>query len=811
MTCGNPLYLEWIGEWMERARENNSNSYYFYRKAYDSMAKYPTRFTHPSEAMCLTGIGEKTVIKLEKKLEEYCKDNNLPMPIVPGLRRPRAVDRVEDHQAEEPAPKRARPKATKEYVPAYRSGAYGILLALLDARTPNSDGAMTKHEITAQGQIYCDSSLTNPEHGKFYTAWSSINTLMSKGLVYKSGTKYYLTGEGLATAERMRAIDIEGGYNDTTPTASQETLPLATTAQVSASASVPISVPARQAIRNGKAREQLPAVASTSSASTSSPSSHASSSRSASYRDKFPLDYEKTLRPPTHTWTDSVASRSNTSAVRSAGVSSSNGYTAFKGNKDEPVSILSDSEGDSDPAETRSTNATLSSALDRGFSITTAGSNALPKPQSSGASSGVRQAPTTYKVPKAPPQKATVSKTTATSKSVRSVKVTPPAMSIESTSALSTSSAMADMALSSIRSSSALRSTSSTEIPPSDVAAGPRYDPFPHLKDETLRTAAIEPGASASTSPSNIASLAAFRPVIYEPGSFEICLVLDIREVRTQTDRDYIGQKLKERGINVIKRALDIGDVIWIARLKEPVFGKPDELVLDYVVERKRMDDLVSSIKDGRFLEQKFRLRRSGLDHIIYLIETHRIGETYEIGPDAIRTSMTSTQVQDGFFVRRTNNTDQTIDYFVSITKALNRLYESETLYGIPDTVVNRTTYLDLQAHLQETVPERSYLTSYKAFGLLNGKSETVLVKDAFVKMLMTIRGVGPEKAMELARVYGTPRALFSMLDEASDTISDAQRRKMLVRKNSSVGSRKIGPALSAKVVDVWYSEEYNA
>ena len=29
------------------------------------------------------------------------------------------------------------------------------------------------------------------------------------------------------------------------------------------------------------------------------------------------------------------------------------------------------------------------------------------------------------------------------------------------------------------------------------------------------------------------------------------------------------------------------------------------ELVLDYIVERKRMDDLCSSIKDGRFKEQK--------------------------------------------------------------------------------------------------------------------------------------------------------------------------------------------------------------
>ena len=33
--------------------------------------------------------------------------------------------------------------------------------------------------------------------------------------------------------------------------------------------------------------------------------------------------------------------------------------------------------------------------------------------------------------------------------------------------------------------------------------------------------------------------------------------------------------------------------------------GEKVELVLDYIVERKRMDDLADSIVDGRFSEQK--------------------------------------------------------------------------------------------------------------------------------------------------------------------------------------------------------------
>ena len=60
-------------------------------------------------------------------------------------------------------------------------------------------------------------------------------------------------------------------------------------------------------------------------------------------------------------------------------------------------------------------------------------------------------------------------------------------------------------------------------------------------------------------------------------------------------------------GVEVIVRALPLGDFLWIARERTVVqpgqLCPPParELVLDYVVERKRMDDLVR----GRKKEEK--------------------------------------------------------------------------------------------------------------------------------------------------------------------------------------------------------------
>ena len=48
-------------------------------------------------------------------------------------------------------------------------------------------------------------------------------------------------------------------------------------------------------------------------------------------------------------------------------------------------------------------------------------------------------------------------------------------------------------------------------------------------------------------------------------------------------------------------RHLVLGDFAWVARERDPDFGvEPRELMLPYVVERKRTDDLWSSIKDRR-------------------------------------------------------------------------------------------------------------------------------------------------------------------------------------------------------------------
>uniref|UniRef100_A0A182S9Q6 Crossover junction endonuclease MUS81 n=1 Tax=Anopheles maculatus TaxID=74869 RepID=A0A182S9Q6_9DIPT len=98
---------------------------------------------------------------------------------------------------------------------------------------------------------------------------------------------------------------------------------------------------------------------------------------------------------------------------------------------------------------------------------------------------------------------------------------------------------------------------------------------------------------------------------------------------KSKSSLDRTLQQLTQHSIAHEVRRLSVGDFVWIVKDDG---GR--EFLLPYVLERKRIDDLASSIKDGRFHEQKFRLKQCGLPNVIYLVE--HLGNNRQVGvPEA--------------------------------------------------------------------------------------------------------------------------------------------------------------------------------
>jgi crossover junction endonuclease MUS81 len=308
------------------------------------------------------------------------------------------------------------------------------------------------------------------------------------------------------------------------------------------------------------------------------------------------------------------------------------------------------------------------------------------------------------------------------------------------------------------------------------------------------------------------AALPSFTPIRLAPGSFTVELVLDNREIRAKTDRDYMQEELAKRGIKPTVRSLELGDVLWVARCKNPgwldrVGAEGDEVVLDWIVERKRLDDLIGSLRDGRFHEQKFRLRRSGVKNVIYLVEEISMDAThFQKYEEAVQSAMASMQVVDGYFLKRTEKMDDTIRYLASMTKMLKAMYEGKSLYVIPTGVLTAKNYLPLVKHLRETQPSASHHISYPAFASLAAKSSNMSLRDLFLKMLMCSKGVTGEKAIEIQKVWKTPNEFVKAYEQCGAGEEGKKRKMDLVssRLGHLVGRKKISKAVSQKLAEVW-------
>ncbi|CAL8383952.1 unnamed protein product [Arctogadus glacialis] len=293
------------------------------------------------------------------------------------------------------------------------------------------------------------------------------------------------------------------------------------------------------------------------------------------------------------------------------------------------------------------------------------------------------------------------------------------------------------------------------------------------------------------------------------PGDYDIILCVDFIETTGGSNhcKQDLVKELQRNGVTFDVRKLNVGDFLWVARERvAPIPGQlraPEakELVLDYIIERKRMDDLCGSIIDGRFREQKFRLKRCGLSKPIYLVEECGTAASHMSLPEAtLQQAIINTQVVDGFFVKRVQDVRESAAYLTVMTRYLTRLYQNCTL-------VCRSRELEGDGGMKTSLPSSSSSTpslsllSFAEFnyGAIKNKSQTV--REVFARQLMQISSLSGDKAAAILDRYTTPCSLLSAYESCP---SEADREKLLSNIRYGKLNRNIGPALSRTVYQLY-------
>ncbi|KAK2576055.1 hypothetical protein KPH14_007396 [Odynerus spinipes] len=272
--------------------------------------------------------------------------------------------------------------------------------------------------------------------------------------------------------------------------------------------------------------------------------------------------------------------------------------------------------------------------------------------------------------------------------------------------------------------------------------------------------------------------------------SFDIILLVDTQETcggKTKPQHDATWVELKQLGILFEVRHLKIGDFTWIAKCRHT----KNELVLPYIAERKRLDDLGASIKDGRFHEQKFRLKQSGIQNLVYIVESYEKFSRTGIPLSTLLQASINSLVQDGFIVKYTDNHQDSMSYLAILTNTLYKIYAGKKL---------------IECKKENIIPVDIFsnsvsLMKFEEFNKAASKLKNFSVCQMFVRQLLQLKGMSIDKALAIVQSYPTPLTLINALQKSDcgetliATIQYGQQK------------RQIGPAIS-KTVYLFYTQQ---
>lgn len=130
-------------------------------------------------------------------------------------------------------------------------------------------------------------------------------------------------------------------------------------------------------------------------------------------------------------------------------------------------------------------------------------------------------------------------------------------------------------------------------------------------------------------------------------------IVIDSRE-------HALGASLEKLGCPFEFKMLDVGDVeLYVEGDAEPML----------TIERKTLDDLSSSLSDGRYSEQRHRLvDHRGIDRVAYVIEGRALFSSHSPG---VRGAIMSLSLKHRIQVIRTEDVDDTAFFVMSAQKKL--------------------------------------------------------------------------------------------------------------------------------------------
>jgi ERCC4-type nuclease len=265
-------------------------------------------------------------------------------------------------------------------------------------------------------------------------------------------------------------------------------------------------------------------------------------------------------------------------------------------------------------------------------------------------------------------------------------------------------------------------------------------------------------------------------------------------------------EKFKDSDIDnfsITTEALKVGDIV----IKNT---ETDHVLL--IFERKTCSDLLSSINDGRYREQKARLCANySLNQICYLIENgidNSLNKYRKNGTQIVLGALVNKMFRDNIKILRTDSIDETKRFLLTICKKVNTNPE---FFQTSDVGVGA---IDNPTPLPTNNPDNTYVHNIKL-----AKKDNITPTTFSIISLSIIPGVSTKIAETVMEIYKNINNLVVKInnnDANSDANNDAnggangdansdatiikELTNIKITHNSS-NKRNLGPVLAKRIV----------
>jgi len=285
----------------------------------------------------------------------------------------------------------------------------------------------------------------------------------------------------------------------------------------------------------------------------------------------------------------------------------------------------------------------------------------------------------------------------------------------------------------------------------------------------------------------------------------EVSLVIDTRDTRgSGIARAAFFSKICAApglGARVVERQLPVGEALLVARITRhgatAVAGASPadtELVLDFLVERKTAEDLVTSINDARLIEQAYYMAASGRPSLVLIVEgdvdaatANDVNLNYRV-----KAYLAVLDISGGFVLKFTADVNETAAYYASLVRYRGRrLFTSS---GLSDWLRGRGS-----TQSAETVIGTSAVHTYSnRVSSMHQMRASTTSQQLCALQLHALTGVGENRVDSIFSAgFKTPVALAPAYGAVS---SVEEGRKLLARVPPPPRRSPISARLSAYI-----------